>query len=233
MYKCRPDYEYATAEDTIIQIPNHEGGYFYRAERHKITDEYTTYICGIARNVCVEDYSVVGLRCKLYTRSNEKVLFIMDVCGFDYTWGCIRDFMNCATSLIDISPRHIEILIDSIKKMYTGWDIRVYDEDTMATFQLTRKIFHNINYPYDLENHLVTDVVQHIHEYNSHKYPDFSDSKWHYNKDKAQTLWDECKATHSDYGILNIWFGFDSDYEIFDITNIKNKLCIMNLNQEL
>lgn len=191
----------------------------YRAERHKVNEDYTNYIFGTIPNL--DDFYVCVLRCKLYTCPKEKIIFIIDLCGFaNNLWDPIEIYeMNN----FEDHWKNIPLLIESMKKMYNGWDIRWYDEDSMYIFELTRDIFHNINYPYDLEHLIISDVIEKIHKYNSPKKINFKDSLWYYNKVISQNLWEACDETCSDIGTLNIWFGFDKDHKIFDFDNMKKE----------
>jgi hypothetical protein len=191
------------------------GNHNYRAELRKIDDSCTEFIFGKVDNM--SDYYVCVLRCKLYTCAEEKIAFIVDLCGFaNNLWEPIEVYtLHGVQNYWRASQDNLDLFDLSLKRMYPGWEIRNYNEDKMCVFELTRNIFNNvINYPHDLENLMIKDIVEKIHHLNSPEKINIDDEKLHYDQEKIKALWNDCDNTCSDYGTIAVWFGFDKDYDI-------------------
>jgi len=225
--------EFSDSEIVAIKTPNLHiirgkwtGSHNYRAEIRKIDDELTEFIFGTVSNL--DDYYVCILRCKLYIYPNEKVIFITDIFGFaNNLWEPIEIYkFNIVENYWRVSRENINLFNLSLQRMWVGWDIRKYSEESMYIFELTRKIFNNvIYYPNDLEKIIFNDIVEIIHNIN---YPkalfNIKNEKWSYDENKMLELWAECELSHSDFGTIAIWFGFDKDYPIFKDHTIQNEL---------
>ena len=195
------------------------GSHNYRAEIRKFDDESRTeFIFGTVSNL--DDFYVCVLRCKLYTCEKEKVIFITDMCGFaNNLWDPIEIYkLNNVENYWRVSRENLDLFNLALKRMYIGWDIRKYSDDDMYIFELTRKIFHNVvDYPHNLKQIMIADIIDKIHNFNLPPKLNIlqNNDKWQYDTYKIKQLWDECDNTHSDYGTIAVWFGFEKDYPIF------------------
>jgi hypothetical protein len=189
------------------------GGSTTRSECIKIDDDYSELVFGFIHNT--DDFYVCVLRAKLYTFVEEKVIYIMDLCGFGYNlWDAVKLFN--LDDLDDIEENDIEAFYKSIKYFYPDYEIRKYDPDSFKIFELTKQIFYKIvNYPIELTKFLNNDVIEKINDYNKPVLRTFTN----YNIEKLERLWEECDKTCSDQGILCIWFGYDKEFDIFNYKN--------------
>lgn len=230
----KEDIEFTDSEIIVTKNPTLHiirgkwiGNHNYRAELRKIDDEsqqlVTEFIFGTVSNL--GDFYVCVLRCKLYTCQKEKVIFITDMCGFaNNLWDPIEIYkLNNVENYWRISQDNLDLFNLALKRMYNGWDIRKYNEDDMYIFELTREIFHNVvDYPYDLEKIMNTDIIEKIHNLNLPSKLNIlqNNDKWKYDTDKIRELWNECYNTCSDYGTIAVWFGFENDHDIFQVNEV-------------
>jgi hypothetical protein len=160
-----------------------------RTEFHN-KNNYTELVFG-----CIDNVYTAVLRAKLSIFEEEKVIYIMDVYGFEYT---VWDDVSIITMDNNIK------LTKLINKYYNNYSIRNYDPDNFFVFNLTRKIFYNaIYYPTDLINYLNKDLIDYIHNFNIPKIKKLK----RYNTKNIDSIWTKCDATNSDLGVLDIWFG--------------------------
>jgi hypothetical protein len=219
------ELEFSDSEIVSVKTPikhiirgKSTGSYNYRAEIRKIDNELTEFIFGTVSNV--DDYYVCILRCKLYIHPKEKVIFITDIYGFaNNLWDPIEIYkFNIVENYWRVSQQNIDLFNLSLQRMWVGWDIRKYSEESMYIFELTQRIFNNVlYYPNDLQKIICNDIVEIIHNIN-HPKTSFSikNEKWLYDEKKMLGFWTECDNSHSDFGTISIWFGFDKDYPIFN-----------------
>lgn len=179
----------------------------YRAEIHKIDDEYSEYMFGTIPNI--DDYYVFVSRYKLYINPSLKIVYIMDVCGYSFNLDATEQVETYNMDTIDNKFRDFTLCNRALSRLYVGWEIRRYSEEEMYVFQVCKKIFHNVlQHSEILEERLGFDIIQRIKDINFVEF-NILDTRWRYSIREIDNLWNKCIETDSDHKMIALWFGLE------------------------
>jgi hypothetical protein len=153
-------HDKAMSEHVYIE----RGSSNFRGERRPVSAEQADFVFGTTPSI--DDFYVCVLRGKLCAYPEEKVLFIVDFCGFS------DNLYETEEYDMDHMPHfgEREEFVACLEKMYAGWDI-CWHRTVVAAMR--------------------------------------------FDTEEMRDTWKICRESGSDNGMLNEWFGFPNDYNVW------------------